>query len=506
MALIFDLSSRITLDTDTFKSKLDVARRDFTNAAKHLERTTYKIGRTFSTLGSSLTRMAIAPAALIALSSRAFAKQQDAVLQLQAALESTTGASGQTIESLSAMATALQRTTRFGDEEVMSAQGLLLTFTNLTSVFPRATAMVLDMSTALKQDLKSSAIQLGKALNDPILGVTALRRVGVQLTEQQEAQVKAFVKSNDILGAQNVIMTELERQVGGSARKAAEGFGGAMDQAKNIVGDLAEVLGASFAPTLTVIARRISEITPAIIKWVEQHPKLTAAIGGTVVVGTALLATLAALATSIGMTAFALNGLAKFMAIGYVKSMLVAAKANGVFAVSLGPLAVALGLLAVAFALVVDKPLRDYVRTMPIAQMWTDKLYLSVMSVMNVITTGVAQAVDSIGFLITALAQAKAELLTFGKADTDLFGTTRDFVKRAGERGREFVDKEKSYFSATGFSPEGRAARQADREQARDAFSSTDAGLAPAIRDLMDFLKSESRKRNPSNALNPGAF
>ena len=63
----------------------------------------------------------------------------------------------------------------------------MLTFTGVgKDVFPQAIQTVLDMSQALGQDLKSSTVQLGKALNSPIDGITALSRVGVSFTDAQK--------------------------------------------------------------------------------------------------------------------------------------------------------------------------------------------------------------------------------------------------------------------------------------------------------------------------------
>ena len=50
------------------------------------------------------------------------------------------------------------------------------------------------MSQALGTDAASSAIQLGKALDNPTLGLTALRRVGVSFSDVQVAQIKGFVE------------------------------------------------------------------------------------------------------------------------------------------------------------------------------------------------------------------------------------------------------------------------------------------------------------------------
>src|SRR5262245_66611796 len=78
------------------------------------------------------------------------------------------------------------------------------------------------MSAALGQDGKASAIQLGKALNDPIKGVTALQRVGVSFTKSQKNQIKALVESGNTLGAQKVILRELGKEFGGAAKAATD--------------------------------------------------------------------------------------------------------------------------------------------------------------------------------------------------------------------------------------------------------------------------------------------
>ncbi len=108
---------------------------------------------------------------------------QKVAAQTAAVLKSTGGAAGMTAQSVADLATSLSRFTPYDDEAIQSAENLLLTFTSIgKDVFPQATETVLNMSTALGQDLKSSAIQLGKAMNDPVTGATALRRVWVSLT------------------------------------------------------------------------------------------------------------------------------------------------------------------------------------------------------------------------------------------------------------------------------------------------------------------------------------
>lgn len=179
--------------------------------------------------------------------------QANAEKQLDAVLESTGHAAGLTADELKAMASGLQGVTNFGDEATIAGQSLLLTFTNIgKDTFPRATETMLDMSQALGQDMKSSAIQLGKALNDPITGVSALARVGVSFTEQQKDQIKAMAEAGDVAGAQAMILDELGRQFGGSARAMAD----PAIQLSNAWGDFKEVVGGAVLPIINGLAQR----------------------------------------------------------------------------------------------------------------------------------------------------------------------------------------------------------------------------------------------------------
>lgn len=173
-----------------------------------------------------------------------FNESESVVAQMNATLESTGHAAGMSAKQLVDLSQSLQAQTRFSDETILSAENLLLTFTNIGSdVFPQATEAVLNMATALGQDASGSAIQLGKALQDPILGVSALRRVGVNFNESQQETIKTLVETNRTLEAQQYILAELNKEFGGSATAAAKTFGGQMEQLKNQVDDVQEGIG-----------------------------------------------------------------------------------------------------------------------------------------------------------------------------------------------------------------------------------------------------------------------
>lgn len=208
-------------------------------ATKSAEKNFTSLGNVARTVGPLVT--AAFGAAVIRESVKAFIRQEAAIAQLEQRLKSTGGVAGFTSEQLQRMASSLQDVTTFGDEATIEMQALLLTFTQIQGpIFERAQESILNVATAMGTDLKSAAIQVGKALNDPKGQLSALSRSGIQFTEVQKDMIKTMQESGDVAGAQAVILKELETQFGGAARAARETFGGALIAAGNSIGDLSE--------------------------------------------------------------------------------------------------------------------------------------------------------------------------------------------------------------------------------------------------------------------------
>lgn len=167
---------------------------------------------------------------------------QNAIAQLNAVIKSTGGAAGFTTPQLAGMAANLQKVSTFSDEAIMGAQGLLLTFNKIRGeTFKGATQAVLDLATAMHGDLQGAAIQVGKALQDPVKGITALRRVGVSFSQAQQDVIKSLFETGHAAEAQALILKELQMEFGGSALAARNTLGGALTALKNAFGDTLEV-------------------------------------------------------------------------------------------------------------------------------------------------------------------------------------------------------------------------------------------------------------------------
>ena len=190
---------------------------------------------------------------------RAFSEQQVAVAKLNQTLRSTSFAARLSSRELQGLAANLQRLTGIGDETIISMQSILLTFTKIKGqIFKDATEAIIDVSVAMGQDLQQSAIQVGKALNDPIIGVSALSRVGIQFTDTQKQLIKQFVRTNQIAKAQRVILDELNVQFGGTAANL-DSTSFAMKRVQAAFGDFLETGGGKLAPQIERVANVLAD-------------------------------------------------------------------------------------------------------------------------------------------------------------------------------------------------------------------------------------------------------
>lgn len=214
-------------------------------------------------------------------------------------IKSTGGAANVTAGQVGRLATALSNKTAVDDEAIQKGANLLLTFKNVRNeagkgnkIFNEATAAAVDLSAAGFGSIDSASKMLGKALNDPIKGMTALGRAGVTFTASQEKQIKALVKSGDLLGAQKIILGEVKSQVGGAAAASAtagEKMKVAWDNAK-------ESLGTALLPTIDALQTAITtKVIPAIVSFIgflQKNPGIVKAFG--IAVGAIALAFAAA--------------------------------------------------------------------------------------------------------------------------------------------------------------------------------------------------------------------
>lgn len=215
----------VNADTRDFVGGMDKASRKIGGFVSGGVKNLAKLGAAFGAVGA-VAAGAFAKSAISAAEDMATAN--DRIRQINESMglfgAETEAVSGRLIDLSNEMA----RLTGVSQNEIKEAQALLLTFGEIASsadevggAFDRATQLTVDMAAAGFGSATDNAKQLGKALNDPIKGISALARSGVTFTDQQKELIKTLVESGQMLEAQDLILSAIEEQVGGTAEATA---------------------------------------------------------------------------------------------------------------------------------------------------------------------------------------------------------------------------------------------------------------------------------------------
>lgn len=198
---------------------------------------------------------------------RAFAEQESSEKRIDAALESTGNISGLTGKQIREMTARLEDVGVIGDEVNNKVASLLLTFTNIRGeAFERTMIAANNMAISISggiptfEQLKSSALQLGKALQDPAGQLGALSRSGFTFSGTQKEMIKNLVSQNKLLEAQNIILDAADTQFGGLNETMAKTVDGAYAQMSNAAGTLAENIGQVLAPATVEFVNSLTEL------------------------------------------------------------------------------------------------------------------------------------------------------------------------------------------------------------------------------------------------------
>jgi hypothetical protein len=195
-------------------------------------------------------------------------------------------------------ANATARATGVDQNQIKLAQAKLLTFKDLAisadeagGAFDRATKAAIDMGAAGFGDAASNAVQLGKALNDPIKGIAALAKSGVTFTEQEKEKIQTLVESNKMLEAQDLVLKAIETQVGGTAEATANDS----DKMKVAFSQLSESVGLILLP----LFQKFTAVMMKVADFARENSTVIVILGG-VVAGLAV----AILAANAAMTVY----------------------------------------------------------------------------------------------------------------------------------------------------------------------------------------------------------
>ena len=158
------------------------------------------------------------------------AKAERQFKKLEGILKATGGAAGLSLLEIEELSQQIGKETLASTQEIRDAAGVLLTFKSITgNTFKEALQLSQDLAEVGFGSAKSAAMQLGKALEEPEIGLSALRRVGVSFTESQKEQIKVLDFTGKKMESQAIMLKALNEQVGGAGVNAADGLAGALD-------------------------------------------------------------------------------------------------------------------------------------------------------------------------------------------------------------------------------------------------------------------------------------
>lgn len=234
----------------------------------------------------------------IAGSEEAYAEAQRTQTQLQVTLKATGGVAGESQEKLEKLQQTLMNQTGVDDDVIAKGESMLLTFTNIRGkIYDQAMPAVVNLTAALNQGkvsmegIQSTAQLLGKALDNPTNAAKALRSMNITLTEAEKEQINTMMRQNDMMGAQQLIINEVNKRYGNLAETLANTDVGVMQKFETRIGNLQEnfgkmiesgkVLSAQlFDPFLSFLEKATSTSLPE--KIAQEHDELNTLVGAIV--------------------------------------------------------------------------------------------------------------------------------------------------------------------------------------------------------------------------------
>lgn len=268
-------------------------------AVGSFDRTSSRAGSRFSsTWRSGIGRVGqaigglVAGAGLARFFSGAMTEAQQAqtvMRQTAAVIQSTGGVAGITAGHLAGLSQSLSSIAAVDDEVIQQGGNLLLTFRNVRAeggIFDDALASALDMSAALGTQLQPNVMAVGRALNDPIAGISKLTRMGVSFTQQQKDQIAAMMYFGDTAGAQRIILEELATEFGG----AAEANATASERMGVAWGNVQEAIGTLLLPAFDAASEALSGLSTWFTDLDQGSQSVIAGVAGLTIAFAALYA------------------------------------------------------------------------------------------------------------------------------------------------------------------------------------------------------------------------
>ncbi|MFD1806211.1 phage tail length tape measure family protein [Pasteurella oralis] len=244
MNQISNLKIKLTAETAKFTEEINRARNSLGGLGKSkgsIDIT--KVALRGLGLAASVAAAALAAAAAAAMQGiHVYAQTERYMARTEAQLKATGAAVGFTASELDKFARSVAMNTLASTDGIRNAMSVLMTFKSVTGdIFKQTISLAQDMAEVFKTDVASEARNLGRALETPTEAVSILKRKGIELSESQQELIKKFIESGEKAKAQEIILHELQKRVGGAGEAAAKDtVSGALDTLSQATDELKE--------------------------------------------------------------------------------------------------------------------------------------------------------------------------------------------------------------------------------------------------------------------------
>jgi hypothetical protein len=290
------MAATLVLDVIANTTKAVSGLRDLSGATDGATSATDKHSRSLGSMAKSAAKVAGAAAlgGLVLMFKTGADEQKDFLAgqaQLAAGIKSTGNAANVSVKGLEGLASSIQDYSGQTDDSIVASEKMLLTFTNVKNevgkgndIFNQATKATADMAARMGGEASTYAVQLGKALNDPIKGLSSLSRIGVAFTAGQKKQITALTESGQTMKAQKIILKELNTEFGGSAKAAGDTLPGQLARAKRSFEDISQSLVTSLMPVITalvdILTKYVLPAFAALMGFITEHQAVFGILAG----------------------------------------------------------------------------------------------------------------------------------------------------------------------------------------------------------------------------------
>ena len=235
-----------------------------------------------ASLGAAIAPIVAITAAVgvVGKSLKVFGDRQRDVKVLAQGLSRLKGGVG-ALNSLNAAADRLGKETLFSEDDFRKGFNLLTSFKAIgVDSYDRVAKSAADIAHVNQVDVKTSFMQLAKALQDPERNLAALNRSGIAFTKTETEKIKALMASNKAAEAHAEILRIVEGSYKGLAVAGAKGFAGDVDSLGESWSDFMEVLGEAVIPIMTPVVKGLTTLLEAAVKLKGPILEVSVAIGG----------------------------------------------------------------------------------------------------------------------------------------------------------------------------------------------------------------------------------